>query len=89
MIVLNKNVIEWLKGTPIVADIVFVDPPYKLDLLAPTLQSLEINGWVHANSLIYFEHDKALEEKTLPTSWSIWRQSKAGNVYYYLAIKNE
>lgn len=85
--VLNKNVIEWLQGSPIVADIVFVDPPYKLHLLEPTLNLLENNGWVRANSLIYFEQDTPFSPAALPGTWSIWRQSKAGNVYYYVAQK--
>lgn len=85
--VLNKNVLDWLQSSPMVADIVFVDPPYKLHLLEPTLNLLESNGWVRAKSLIYFEQDMPLSPAALPATWSIWRQSKAGNVYYYLAQK--
>jgi 16S rRNA (guanine966-N2)-methyltransferase len=85
--VLHKNVIDWLQGEPIVSDVVFVDPPYKLHLLEPTLKLLDSKDWVHANSLIYFEQDMPISPAELPTTWSIWRQSKAGNVYYYLAQK--
>lgn len=89
LMVLHKNVLDWLQGKPIVADIVFVDPPYKAKLLIPTLELLQNNGWVHDKSYIYFEDDQPIEPNMLPANWSIWRQSKAGNVYYYLAIKEQ
>lgn len=89
LMVLNKNVMEWLQAKPIPADIIFVDPPYKLNLLHPALHLLENNGWVNPEGFIYFEHDKPIEETSLPAAWAIWRKSKAGNVYYYLAQKSE
>ena len=85
--VVQKNVVEWLQGKPTVADIVFVDPPYKLQLLEPTLNLLENNGWLHPESFIYFEDDKPVPPAALPATWTIWRENKAGNVYYYLAQK--
>lgn len=88
IIAINKNVLEWLRGKPIMADIVFVDPPYKLNLLPQTFNLLEQNGWVQTGSFIYFEQDHIFDLQQLPATWSIWRESKAGNVHYYLARKN-
>lgn len=87
LIVINKSVLDWLHGAPIVADLVFVDPPYKLQLLPETFNLLEQHGWVNAGGFIYFELEQPFEESLLPTSWSIWRKSKAGNVFFYLARK--
>lgn len=87
MSILHKSVSDLLTKNLLVADIVFVDPPYKLNLLLPTFELLERYHWVQANSLIYFEQDYPIDPSTLPESWALWRQSKAGNVYYYLAIK--
>lgn len=87
--IMHKNVITWLQTAPIPADIVFVDPPYKLNLLNQIFGLLEDNLWVHANSFIYFEQDKPFEVNTLPKNWQLWRESKAGNVYYYLARKEQ
>lgn len=89
MSVLNNNVLDELAREPVVADIVFVDPPYKLNLLSSTFTLLENRKWVHVNSLIYFEQDYPLDPSCLPKSWSLWRTSKAGSVYYYLAIKED
>lgn len=85
--VLNKNVLDWLTREHKRFDIVFADPPYKENLLHQTLQLLEDHNWLKVNSLIYFEQDIPLDPKMLPATWSLWRESRAGNVYYYLAIK--
>lgn len=85
--VINQNVLTWLERSATAVDIVFADPPYKLDLLNQTLNLLEKNGWVHANSLIYFEQDHPYDLALLPRNWRLWREGKAGNVFYYLAIK--
>lgn len=85
--VLSKNVLDWLRTPQFSADIVFVDPPYKQQLLGPTMQLLEERNWVHVNSLIYFEQDQPFDPKILPSNWALWRQSKAGHVFYFIAIK--
>lgn len=85
--ILHKNTMEWLQKPRFAADIVFVDPPYKQGVLAKNLQILEQNNWVHVGSLIYFEQDKPLDMAELPENWALWRDSKAGKVYYFLAIK--
>jgi len=87
MSIVHKNVLDMLAQKPMVADIAFVGPPYKLRLLKTTFELLENNDWLHANSFIYFDQDEPLDPDSLPATWSIWRQSKAGRVYFYLAIK--
>ena len=87
MSVLNKNVLDWLTRSYVAVDIVFADPPYKDNLLAQTFQLLEQHNWVKVNSFIYFEQDEPLDPNMLPVTWALWRSSKAGKVYYYLAIK--
>lgn len=87
MDVQHKNVLDWLQEPKFTADIIFVDPPYKEQILGKTLQLLETHNWVGVNSLIYFEQDKPFEPSELPDTWALWRNSKAGKVYYFLAIK--
>lgn len=88
IMIINKNVIDWLKGPPILADLVFVDPPYKLQLLEQTLNLLEEGSWLKQNGFVYFEQNEPYAQESLPRSWTLWREGKAGNVYYYLARKN-
>ena len=85
--VLNKNVLDWLQAPKFSADIVFVDPPYKQQILGKTLQLLETNNWVKVDGLVYFEQDTPLDLSQLPENWALWRNSKAGKVFYFLATK--
>lgn len=85
--VLNKNVLDWLANQKFTADIVFIDPPYKQQLLAITMQVLEEHNWLRIGSLIYFEQDKPLASNELPENWQLLREKKAGKVYYFLASK--
>lgn len=87
MEILNKNALDWLQIPKFAADIVFVDPPYKQQILFKVLQLLEDNNWIAPQGLVYFEQDVPLNPTQLPAAWSIWRESKAGKVYYFLALK--
>lgn len=84
---LNKNALDWLQTPQFTADVIFVDPPYKQDILFKTLALLDQNNWVKNGSVIYFEQDQPLNPELLPTGWEVWRESKAGKVYFYLAQK--
>ncbi len=87
IMVLNKDVLAWLQGRPMTVDIVFIDPPYNLDLLPTTFKLLDQQDWIKPDGFIYFEDQKPISEEDLPGTWSIWRQAKAGNIHYYLARK--
>lgn len=89
MEIYNKSALDWLQTSRFSADIIFVDPPYKQQILFKTLELLSEHNWVAPEGLVYFEQDKPLDETLLPKQWSIWRSSKAGKVYYYLALNGE
>ncbi len=68
-------------------DIVFLDPPYGQNLLAPICDLLAQRGWLTASAYIYLEAERQLDiSMVLPTGWSIIRQLTAGQVASYLAI---
>lgn len=64
-------------------DVVFMDPPFSLDLWASCAQQLEQGGWLSDTAWIYLEapSDALL---ALPASWHLYRDKKAGNVSYRL-----
>ncbi len=66
-------------------DIVFLDPPYKLDLLSPCCQRLDTPGWLTPGAYLYIEAASQLTELPLPPDWSLMRSKKAGDVGYHLA----
>jgi 16S rRNA (guanine966-N2)-methyltransferase len=45
-------------------DLAFLDPPYRKDLIAPTLEGLAAGGWLNPNALVMAE---AAEDETMPT----------------------
>lgn len=60
-------------------DVVFLDPPYSLNLwqeLAMLIQPV-----LKQKALIYVEADRELHQLNLPNTWKIIKQSKAGKVY--------
>lgn len=91
MHIVEANAFQWLqsKTTKTSFDIVFLDPPYPMQSLPGCCALLDQHAWVHRRSLIYLESNIPLELSTLPKTWQIARQKKAGNVYYYLAQKTE
>lgn len=87
--VLTKDTIKWLKepnSEEKPFDIVFVDPPFNRNLAAFCCELLDSQGLVKQGSYIYIETESALSLQ-LPSSWHIHRQKKAGQVAYYLCIK--
>lgn len=49
-------------------DIVFIDPPYSLNLWQPVLLALIQNHWINDNTLIYLEADQELAPLLAPIS---------------------
>ncbi len=65
-------------------DLVFVDPPFRKGLLEPCCESLENNGWLSENALIYVEREKELTQPNLPSNWSLIKDKTAGQVIYQI-----
>jgi 16S rRNA (guanine966-N2)-methyltransferase len=73
----------WLRtpGTP--HDLVFIDPPFALNLWQDTAQALETGGWLTRHAWIYVESARAAAWQA-PASWQAHRQGAAGEVAYTL-----
>lgn len=63
-------------------DVIFVDPPYRMNLLPLVLPRLLPH--LEDDGLIYAEADVPLE---FAAEWQVWRQGRAGAVHYYLLKK--
>ena len=50
-----------LPPPPVKADLVFIDPPYNKDLVAPTLKTLADNMWTRNGGVVIVEH--SIKEK--------------------------
>jgi len=59
-------------------DLMFLDPPYSLNLWAELAQLYDDK--LAENALIYVEADRAFETLGLPIHWELKKQTKAGSV---------
>ena len=73
----------FLRGAAQACDVVFLDPPFALDLWAELAHQLEAGGWLAANALIYVESSRA-GVPNLPPNWSVHREGRAGEVRFAL-----
>lgn len=82
--VYQASVPEGLKKPLKPFDIIFLDPPFKKDLLLPICFFLKENDFLAKDAVIYVEAKDSLEAQPLPTGWKILKSKKAGQVYYHL-----
>lgn len=59
-------------------DVVFLDPPYSLNLWEELAQLAD--PLIKANGFIYVEADREISELNLPTTWQAIKETKAGTV---------
>lgn len=60
-------------------DLVFLDPPYSLDLWEALAVLIQPHLAVHAK--IYVEADRPLAQLKLPANWQLLKQTRAGKVH--------
>ncbi|MGB5180219.1 MAG: 16S rRNA (guanine(966)-N(2))-methyltransferase RsmD [Gammaproteobacteria bacterium] len=82
--VVQSTVEAWLASPAEPFDIVFLDPPFRRDLLPACLQALERGGWLAADARVYIEGESDLQLQ-LPGNWELTRSKRAGQVGYHLA----
>lgn len=86
--VVCANTLEWLQRAPAEPfDIVFLDPPFRQQLLGPCCERLEANGWLSRAAAIYIEREADGEPPALPPGWHIEKGKTAGQVSYGLALR--
>jgi 16S rRNA (guanine966-N2)-methyltransferase len=83
--VVHDDSVNYLNKTdPQSFDIVFLDPPFDMDLLAKSCGLLQEKGWLAANAIIYLEQSRGREKPVLPAGWVISHEKVAGKVSYSL-----
>ncbi|MCL5261132.1 MAG: 16S rRNA (guanine(966)-N(2))-methyltransferase RsmD [Gammaproteobacteria bacterium] len=66
-------------------DIVFLDPPFKQNLLQTCCELLRENNYIGQGSYIYLEAEKSLNiQEVIPKDWQIVKSKITGEVGYYL-----
>ena len=67
-----------------VYDVVFLDPPYHLDLMEKVVPLLEENKCLADNAMLYLEIKKRQSLPELPANWKMLKEKTAGEVSYFL-----
>jgi 16S rRNA (guanine966-N2)-methyltransferase len=73
----------FLQGPARSYDLVFLDPPFALELWPALARQLEQGGWLAARAWIYVESPRG-PAPALPPSWQLHREGQAGEVRFAL-----
>jgi 16S rRNA (guanine966-N2)-methyltransferase len=77
------DALRFLQRPPQSFGLVFLDPPFALQLWTSLAQQLEQGGWLAASALVYVESPRDLTPE-LPPNWMLHREGQAGEVRYAL-----
>lgn len=83
--VTQADAVEYLRQAPQAFDIIFLDPPFRSDLIARCAELVEARGWSKSGGLIYIESPAQMKPLPLPATWELIRSKQAGQVGYHLA----
>lgn len=64
-------------------DVVFIDPPFQLNLWQSVIDLLEQQGWLQQGAAIYIESGLN-DHYRVPSNWLLHRDKTAGSVHYRL-----
>jgi 16S rRNA (guanine966-N2)-methyltransferase len=73
----------FLQGAAQPQEVVFLDPPFALELWSVLARQLEQGGWLAARAWIYVESPRG-HVPALPPNWQLHREGLAGDVRFAL-----
>jgi 16S rRNA (guanine966-N2)-methyltransferase len=82
--IVQSEVFRYLANGVETFDVVFIDPPFNLNLAAQTCQWLEDKGWLASHAKIYVETERSCKLEMMPENWRLLKQKTAGEVMYHL-----
>ncbi|WP_157640529.1 16S rRNA (guanine(966)-N(2))-methyltransferase RsmD [Lamprocystis purpurea] len=84
--VIQADALAWLAADATPFDLVFIDPPFADDLLAPACARLADGGWLAPGARVYLETAARAGFPPLPAGWELIRDSTAGQVRFGIAL---
>jgi len=85
--VVQSDVLRYLEGAAAAFDVVFLDPPFGLNLVVQTCRQLEAYGWLAKHAKIYVETERHFDWScgaSMPENWRQLKSKSAGEVGYHL-----
>lgn len=77
--ILHMDALQFLAGNPQTFDVIFLDPPYQQGWMQKLLPL--VRPHLAADGLLYAEAEFALTDSD---HWQVYKQGKAGNVFFHL-----
>lgn len=59
-------------------DLVFMDPPFRKNMIVPCCELLIHQGWLNAGAWVYIESEQEFDELSVP--WQLYREKSVGQV---------
>jgi len=81
---IQSDVFQYLTGAAQEFDVVFIDPPFAMDLVVQTCLLLETKDWLSKHAKIYVETESTLTLTGMPKNWRLLKSKVTGEVGYHL-----
>lgn len=82
---IRHNALDWIPQASLEPiDLIFLDPPFRQNLLAPCCALLAEQDWLREGALIYLEAENELQPLPVPAQWQLLKQKTAGQLTSYL-----
>lgn len=89
--VIQADVMQWLESRHTDMepryDMVFMDPPFRQDMVSNCCALLESHNLLAENAIIYVETESELSHPEVPENWVEHRSKTAGQVSYRLYLR--
>jgi len=88
--VVQQDALRLLKSGPTARyDIVFIDPPFALDVVGEVCRLLVSADWLEKEAWVYLEQDAQRSWPSLPEGWTVHREGRAGQSVFRLLRCNK
>ncbi len=77
--VINQEATSYLTKCEQKFEIVFLDPPYKSELLQKSIDALHLHSLIKINGWAYIEYAEHSDPPEVPDTWELYRSTKAGD----------
>ena len=78
------DALRFLQSCDFMFDVVFIDPPYRMDVIAECCEWLESGQCLSEHAKIYIECGASKNLKGLPVNWQCLKRKAAGQAGYHL-----
>lgn len=83
-VIKSGDCLQLIAKTQQAFDVVFIDPPFRKNLVKPVISQLTENNLLKEDAVIYIETESELSDLGIPANWHLLKEKVAGQVAYRL-----